>query len=86
MVAEVRASDPLETRRESEATRAALSVAGTEVANVLPSKIMVGLSIGEAEAEVGIALRVEIAMKLVMRIEIALCDPDLAIRLLTPDI
>ena len=50
VVAAVLSSDPVETRRESEEIRVELSVAGTEIARVFPSKIMVGLSAVVARA------------------------------------
>jgi hypothetical protein len=44
VVAAVLASDSVKTRRESEEIRVELSVAGTEVARVFPSKTIVGLA------------------------------------------
>ena len=70
VVAEVLASDSVDTRKESEEMRVELSVAGTEVAKVLPSKTMVGLAAVDALAEEGIATRLAIANRPVRTIEI----------------
>jgi hypothetical protein len=75
VVAEVLDSDSVETRKESEEIRVELSVAGTEVAKVLPSKTIVGLAAVEAVAEDGIAMRLAIAKSPAKAIEIGRRGP-----------
>ena len=86
VVAEVLASDSVETRRESEEIRVELSVGGTEVAKVLPSKTIVGLGAVDAYAEEGLATRPESANRPVRTIAIALFDPDMDFEFISADI
>jgi hypothetical protein len=77
VVAEVLDSDSVETRKESDDTRVELSVAGTEVAKVLPSKTIVGLAAVDALADEGIATRLKIAKNPARTTEIGRCDSDI---------
>jgi hypothetical protein len=86
VVAEVLDSDSVETRKESEEIRVELSVAGTEVAKVLPSKTIVGLAAVEAVAEDGIAIRLATVKIPARTIEIGLCNPDIALKFMVLNI
>jgi len=86
VVAEVLASDSVETRSESDEMRVELSVAGTEVAKVLPSKTMVGLAAVEAVADVGIEIRQLRANRPVRATETALFDSNMDFEFISADI
>ena len=86
MVDRVLANDSVLTRRESVVMRAEVSVEGTGVPNVLPSKTIVGLAAVEAYAEEGTATRPASANRVVRAIEIALFDPDMDFEFISADI
>jgi hypothetical protein len=76
-VAEVLDRDSVDTRRESEEIRVELSVAGTDVARVLPSKTIVGLAAVDALADEGVATILKIAKRPARTTEIGRCDSDI---------
>ena len=75
----------METLSESAETRVDASDAGTEVAKVLPSKIMLGLAAVEALADVGIAISPAIVSRPVRTIAVVLFDSDMVLELRTVD-
>jgi hypothetical protein len=77
VVAEVLDRDSVDTRRESEEIRVELSVAGTDVASVLPSKTIVGLAAVDALADEGVATILKIAKSPARTTEIGRCDSDI---------
>ena len=77
VVTAVRARDSVETLRESAETLVAVSVAGTVVAKVLPSKTMVGLV--EAVADEGIAVSPARARRPVRTMAVVLFVSDMAL-------
>jgi hypothetical protein len=86
VVDSVLASDSVLTRRESVVMRFEVSVAGTGMPNVLPSKTIVGSSGVDAFAVVGIEIRQLRTNRPVITIEIALFDPDTCFEFNTSDI
>jgi hypothetical protein len=84
-VVAVLAKDSVETRKESEETRVELSVAGTDVAKVLPSKTIVGFAAVVALAEEGSSVRAEIVSKLVINRPIAFFALDAVAAFITDD-
>jgi hypothetical protein len=72
-------------RSEPSETRVAVSVAGTEVASVLPSKTIVGLAAVVAKADVGTAVRPAIASRTVKTTAVVLFDSVKIIELRTVD-
>jgi hypothetical protein len=80
------ASDSVDRRRESAETRVAASEAGTDVASVLPSKIIDGFAAVLALADVGIEVSPAIARRQVRTIAVALFDSDIFLKLKTDDI
>jgi hypothetical protein len=75
----------VDTLSESEETRVDASVAGTEVAKVLPSKMMLGLAAVVALAEVGIAISPAIVRRPVRTIAVVLFDSYMVLELRTVD-
>jgi hypothetical protein len=71
------------TLSESAETRVDASDAGTEVAKVLPSKIMLGLAAVEALADVGIAISPAIVRRPVRTIAVVPFDSDMVLELRT---
>jgi hypothetical protein len=71
-------SEPSDTRVED-------SEAGTDVAKVLPSKMMLGLAAVVALADVGIAISPAIARRPVRTIAVVLFDSDMVLELRTVD-
>jgi hypothetical protein len=86
VVAEVLDSDSVETRKESDDTRVELSVAGTEVAKVLPSKTIVGFAAVDALADEGIATRLKIAKSPARTTEIGRFDSEIVLELIAANI
>jgi hypothetical protein len=83
VVTTVRDSDSVETLSESAETRVDASDAGTEVAKVLPSKMMLGLAAVVALADIGIAISPEIVSRPVRTIAVVLLDSDMVLELST---
>jgi hypothetical protein len=83
VVTAVRARDAVESLREPSETRVAVSVAGTEVASVFPSKTIVGLAAVVALAEVGIAVRPARASRPVRTTAVVLFVSDIILELRT---
>jgi hypothetical protein len=79
------ARDSVDSLSEPSETRVALSVTGTEVAKVLPSKTMVGFAAVEALAEEGIAVRQAMASSPVRNIEVVLLASDVIFELRNVD-
>jgi hypothetical protein len=79
VVAEVLASDSVDNRKESDDIRVELSVAGTEVAKVFPSKTIVGLAAVDALADEGITTRLTIAKSPARTTEIGRCDSEMVL-------
>jgi hypothetical protein len=75
----------VETLSESAETRVDASDAGTEVAKVLPSKIMLGLAAVEALADEGIAVSPAMARRPVRTIAVVLFDSDMILELRSVD-
>jgi hypothetical protein len=73
------------TLSESAETRVDASDAGTEVAKVLPSKIMLGLAAVEALADEGIAVSPAMARRPVRTIAVVLFDSDMILELRSVD-
>ena len=73
------------TLSESAETRVDASDAGTDVAKVLPSKIMLGLAAVVALADVGIAVSPAMARMPVRTIAVVLFDSDMVLELRTVD-
>jgi hypothetical protein len=73
------------TLSESAETRVDASDAGTEVAKVLPSKMMLGLAAVVALAEVGIAISPTIVRRPVRTIAVVLFDSYMVLELRTVD-
>ena len=78
--------ESVDTRKESDETRVELSVAGTEVAKVLPSKTIVGLVAVVALAEEEIDVRPARARRVLSKIAVVLFDAEIAAELRTADI
>jgi hypothetical protein len=78
-------SDSVETRKESDEIRVEVSVAGTEVAKVLPSKTIVGLAAVVALADEEIAVRPARVRRVVSKIAIVLFDTEDPAELRTAD-
>jgi hypothetical protein len=68
--------DSVDTRKESDETRVELSVAGTEVAKVLPSKTIVGLVAEVALADEEIDVRPARARRVLSEIAVILFDTE----------
>jgi hypothetical protein len=83
VVAAVLASDPVETLRESEEIRVELSVAGTEVARVFPSKMMVGVAADVARAGAPNPKTPEMAREMIPAIADGFLVSD-CVRMITP--
>ena len=79
-------SDSVETRKESDEIRVEVSVAGTEVAKVLPSKTIVGLAAVVALADEEIDVRPASARMPQSKIAVVLFDAEIAAELRTADI
>ena len=75
----------MESLSEPSDTRVDASDAGTEVAKVLPSKIMLGLAAVEALADVGIAIIPAIVSRPVRTIAVVLFDSDMLLEPRTVD-
>jgi hypothetical protein len=78
--------DSVETRKESDETRVEVSVAGTEVAKVLPSKTIVGLAAVVALADEEIDVKPASARMLQSKIAVVLFGAELTAELRTADI
>jgi hypothetical protein len=76
VVAAVLESDSVDTLSESEEIRVELSVSGTAVARVFPSKTIVGLDAVVASAADGIATKLKAIRRDTVTIEISLCESD----------
>ena len=68
----------MDTRKESDEIRVELSVAGTEVAKVLPSKTIVGFAAVVALADEGIAVRPTMVSKPVIKTATTFLKPNAA--------
>jgi hypothetical protein len=79
-------SDSVETRKESDEMRVEVSVAGTEVAKVLPSKTIVGLAAVVALADEEIDVKPASARMLQSKIAVVLFGAELTAELRTADI
>jgi hypothetical protein len=77
--------DSVETRKESDEIRVEVSVAGTEVAKVLPSKTIVGLAAVVALADEEIDVRPASARMPLSKIAVVLFDAEIAAELRTAD-
>jgi hypothetical protein len=76
-------SDSVETRKESDEIRVEVSLAGTEVAKVLPSKTIVGLAAVVALADEEIAVRPAKARMPLRKIAVVLFEAEDAVELRT---
>ena len=83
LVVTLLASDSVETLSESAERRVDDSDAGTDVAKVLPSKMIVGLAAVVALAEDGIAIRPAMASKPVRTTAVDFLDSDMILELRT---
>jgi hypothetical protein len=79
----VRERDEVESLKESAETRVAVSVAGTELASVFPSKTMVGLAAVDALAEVGITVTPARASRPVRTTAVVFLNSDINLELRT---
>ena len=79
-------SESVDTRKESDEIRVELSVAGTEVAKVLPSKTIVGFAAVVALAEEGIAMGPTMVSKPVINTATTFLKPNVAGTEITDDI
>ena len=77
--------DSVETRKESDEMRVEVSVAGTEVAKVLPSKTIVGLAAVVALADEEIDVKPASARMLQSKIAVVLFGAELTAELRTAD-
>ena len=75
----------MESLSEPSDTRVEDSEAGTDVAKVLPSKIMLGLAAVEALADEGIAVSPAMARRPVRTIAVVLFDSDMILELRSVD-
>ena len=75
----------MESLSEPSDTRVEASEAGTDVAKVLPSKMMLGLAAVVALADVGIAISPAIVRRPVRTIAVVLFDSDMVLELRTVD-
>ena len=80
------ARDSVETLKESADTRVDDSDVGTDVAKVLPSKIIVGFAAVLALAEVGMAIRPAMASRPVRTTAVVFLDSDIILELRKVDI
>jgi hypothetical protein len=78
-------SDSVETRKESDEIRVEVSLAGTEVAKVLPSKTIVGLAAVVALADEEMDVRPASARMPQSKIAVVLFDAEIASELRTAD-